>query len=112
MEDGGAEVTKKGKRRPGGLKIVCSQPDPVATVPSSLDTSTTISIDGKSLKIAADDLQFVCTLGEFEESLLDMCACAAFIYLSNVLRDSVLAPLNLQFAFYTPTEMDVYTMVL
>ena len=71
------EVTKKGKKGPG-LKIVCAQPEPVPTVPSNLDKSTTISINGKKLNIAADDLQFVCSLGEFEcsSSLWDMASVA------------------------------------
>ena len=75
------EVTKKGKKGPG-LKIVCAQPEPVPTVPSNLDKSTTISINGKKLNIAADDLQFVCSLGEFEcsSSLWDT-ACVACSYL-------------------------------
>ena len=60
------EVTKKPKKGPG-LKIVCSPPASVPTPPSNLDKSTTISINGKRLNIAADDLQFVCTLGELEE---------------------------------------------
>ena len=64
--EGVGEVTKKPKKGPG-LKIVCSAPVPAPTPPSNLDKSTTISINGKKLNIAADDLQFVCTLGEFEE---------------------------------------------
>ena len=67
-----AEMEGVGKKpkKGSGLKVVCSPPVPVPTAPSNLDKCTTISINGKKLNIAADDLQFVCTLGEFDQEVV------------------------------------------
>ena len=80
--EGVAKKPKKG----AGLKIVCSPPAAVPTPPSNLEKSTTISINGKKLNIAADDLQFVCTLGEFE---LEIVHVVVDIGTRHVLHDPV-----------------------
>ena len=64
--DGVAELPKKPKKLL--KKLVCASPAPaVPELPADLDKCTKISINGREMRIAADDLQFVCKLGELEE---------------------------------------------
>ena len=61
-----AELPKKPKKLL--KKLVCASPTPaVPELPADLDKCTKISINGREMRIAADDLQFVCKLGELEE---------------------------------------------